>query len=155
MKVSSRILSMIMAMVLALGLMPMPAFAVEESVSGDSTNLELNDDVMSQEGSEEGVSLEGEEAPDDSTALAAIEEESGSVIIDGAESSAVSYVFIEHPKLGMDETQRIAIGLVDEGLIVDEASLALVSSGTNDRIEVPLSCSVAGAFLRQPCHRIL
>lgn len=147
MKVSSRILSMIMAMVLALGLMPMPAFAVEESVSGDSTNLELNDDVMSQEGSEEGVSLEGEEAPDDSTALAAIEEESGSVIIDGAESSAVSYVFIEHPKLGMDETQRIAIGLVDEGLIVDEASLALVSSGTNDRIEVPLSCSVAGALL--------
>lgn len=147
MKVSSRILSMIMAMVLALGLMPMPAFAVEESVSGDSTNLELNDDVMSQEGSEEGVSLEGEEAPDDSTALAAIEEESGSVIIDGAESSAVSYVFIEHPKLGMDETQRIAIGLVDEGLIVDEASLTLVSSGANDPIEVPLSRSAAGALL--------
>ena len=138
---------MFMAMVLALGLMPMPAFAVEEPASDDSARLELNDDATSQEGSEEGSSLEGMEPSDDSTTLAAIEETGGSVVIDGAESSAVSYVFVEHPKLGVDETQRIAIGLVDEELIVDEASLTLIASGTNDRIEVPLSRSAAGALL--------
>ena len=147
MKVSTRILSAVIALVLAFGINPIPAFAIQESTVDNLASLDLIDDAMPRENLKEEVFSEEQEQPDASVALDAIEESGGIAVVNDKESSMLSYVFIEHPKLCADEAQRIVVGISEEASAVDEASLMLVASDSNDQIEIPLTRSVAGALL--------
>ena len=136
-----RILCVIFSALLVAGLVPTPAFALEESENSqrqgqDSASL-MDDGRGSANGSDSGsadqLQRQGEEGSD------------GQLQGDGL--SLVEYVYIESPTVAVGSTQNIVVGLCDDSATPASATLHLAFTTSGEEASVPMERSVGGAIL--------
>ena len=136
-----RILCVIFSALLVAGLVPTPAFALEESENSqrqgqDSASL-MDDGRGSANGSDSGsadqLQRQGEEGSD------------GQLQGDGL--SLVEYVYIESPTVAVGSTQNIVVGLCDDSATPASATLHLAFTTSGEEASVPMVRSVGGAIL--------
>lgn len=157
MGVSSKVLSIVLSVALAIGLMPSLAFGAGNSANdGMQESSRMVVDGLAKMGDLEAgqdVSADQtEESEPDADFGFEFDEGSGGKMVRG--SLGLGYVYIEQALLPLDSAQHIVIGFTD-GVVLDDASLILASSATGDRQRISLTRSVEGAALFEIASSLL
>lgn len=124
------IMSVILACILSIGMIPSIAFAGEgaETKSGETLDVRSGSDSGYFDACEEGSDSAAPESHQEDVSL-------------------VAYVYLDLSSVPLGSMQNIVIGLVDEGLIADEAELVLAGGSSGETASVTLTRSVEGALL--------
>lgn len=80
----------------------------------------------------------GKDATDDAnsaeaSASSGTESADGVVVVDPEDTSPLSYVFVEHSTLADGETQRVAVGLADDGASLGGAVFVIAAADSTSR----------------------